>query len=132
MKVRRKPAVALQIHHLDDGDETDFVLRHVGRAASVANCAIERPSDETNSILIHCLFDDSNEERMLYGLLGVAEKLIANLTSEDLRNVRSSCLDVTLVVQPGTWISHFKPSLLSACGEKLIPIRVVQLNVEVG
>ena len=125
MKVRGAPAVTLQIHHLDEGDETDFVLSHVERAAAISKCGIERPSDETNSILIHCLFNHSSKEERFAGLLGVAELLITSLTKEEVEAVRSIDVELTLVVESGSWFVHLDSSLLIACGEKSISIRVI-------
>ena len=128
MKVRGSPAVTLQIHHLDDGDETEFVLSHVVRAATSVGCAIERPTDETNSVLIHCLFEEDDKERKLSGLLRKAEVLISKITSAEVEAVRAIDLQFTLVVESASWHVDLEPALLKVCGEKLISIRIVDNN----
>ncbi|MBV6412601.1 MAG: hypothetical protein OMOMHJEC_00373 [Xanthomonadales bacterium] len=128
MKVRRRPAVTLQIHHLDDGDETDFVLSHVGRAATSVGCEIERPSDQTNSVLIHCVFEEDDKERKLSGLLRRAEALISNLTRAEVEAVRAIDLEIALVVESDYWQVYLEAELLKVCGEKSISIRVVDIE----
>jgi hypothetical protein len=118
--------VTLQIHHLDEGVEADLVMAAVGRAAQHAGCRIERPTEETNSFLVHCEIapDKKSREEAMRLILRKAKTLLLALTDADVSTIRAEFLSIRLIVQTDAATTSLESDLLTACSTHGVHIAV--------
>jgi hypothetical protein len=127
--------VVLQIHHLDDGDEADTVVAVLSTAVESSGCRIERPSHETNSILVHCgpaCDEDSDDPVRLENRLDKAASLLTALSKEDVDAIHAMDLEIMLCIQTDADRIWLPPELLHACASHGIGISVVDMTRLMG
>jgi len=117
--------VILQIHHLDDNEEADLVLQHIGSAVAAVRCRVERPTEASNSILVFCEADPEKHSRdRLSAMLENACRLVEALESSKVQAISDLGLAISLVVRSAAWQVQIPPDLARACGQKGIGIRI--------
>ena len=118
--------VALQIHHLDDDEEADFIENLLRNALLATGSRLERPTSETNSILI---FDNSpitftSADEHLCILLDRSLNLLSAITSDQIQEILSLDLGIRLFIQAESCRIELEPELLAKCGELGIRITI--------
>ena len=123
--------VALQIHHLDEGEEANLVVSAIAEAAATSGCRIERPSEETNSILVHCEApeeDKLGDGQAIQGMLEKATSLIGMLTQKNVDSIYQLDLRIMLSIQTSSDRVWLEPDLLKACAKHAIGISLYDMS----
>ena len=117
--------VALQIHHLDDGDETDVVESALAELAGRAGLIFERPTEETNSALVRSGPIGASEEwRALSLHLSRMHDFLKHVQPIDLDPIRELGIGITLRICCSGYSQVLEPFILKECGRLDIPIQM--------
>ena len=110
--------LAFHVYHLDDGPEADAVIAFLTDAGIGSKWRIERPTDETNSILIpielesnsaHCPpFDPPNLEK--------AVAFLRTLRPEPLAAIRAMQLSTAMRFHTRGFLLQLPTDFVNECG----------------
>ena len=121
--------IAMQIHHLDD-NEANGIISIINRKSLPNDWFIERPTDETNLVLVRYDRNEDFESEVVERdfLFDNAAELLSFFEKKQNDEIKAFDLNVTLKIMTKEFALPIPTKLLGECGRLGIGIYILNLN----
>lgn len=110
--------LALHIYHLDDGEESDKIIKLLKSTGIEKKWNIEPPSEETNAIFIPVELNAKNLEswKMRDKKLSRSLSLLSKLDKDVIDNIKSSGLSTAMRIHTDEFYLPLPGNFVAECG----------------
>lgn len=121
--------IALQIYHLDD-NEADKIVSILDRKPLPRNWFVERPTDETNSVLVRFHRNEAFESEVVQRdfLFKRSTELLSVFDKKQMDEIKQHDLKITLRIMTKEFALPLPAKLLGECGRLGIDLYIYVLN----